>query len=626
MSLALQKGERIGFFQSSAKSRLQSLDAVADLLQSCGIKVLSPEGDILRHAARIHDPSSARIIAEWSRRERISAICYEWNLDPEEGLRRLASLIELLQAEGLVLGSGAPIRLFFFAGSPSTCDLVRKRFPFVSGLFRGDETAAEILVILGLQGNSVPASMAADIGYDEDRMSFGRELIAKGDWQAVRGVDHSDYPRFGLRGESLISRLDHARRRNLPPLMRADLSLPPSSRVDDFSISERGISRLAKGGLLDIVTLATSDYWGEPQYENRGSRSSFGAFLRDSPEALSRMRELALPMLARSDSGNDDLVGTAKMFEERLDNAWHSSAFWWSSRLDGGGPHEVSGNLKLQFEALAFIAGNGKPLELDAPRHFALWGSDDTSYVVSGWLAARAAKESGVRDLVLSIALNTPKITWGVNDLAKAKALLQLVRELEDGDFKVHPQPRAGSDYFSSDSEIAMVQLAAVAALMDDIEPWDARSPEIIHVSDRAAGKGIADIGDIEDAVRITRSAISEWRRLRAEGLVDDLSRRGTVLRRTSDLLAEARIVIAAIGENVTALFSPGGMHKILASGFLPLPWLPEFHSEFPDAPKWRTGLVEGAVKVIDAERIVIPADLRMRMTVEANGGPGSRD
>lgn len=626
MSPGLQRGDRIGLLRSSGESRPDILDAVADLLQSCGMKVFSPEGDAGRRAAGLDDPSSARIIVEWARRERLSALCYEWKLDPEEGLRHLATLIELLRAEGLAFGSGSPIRLLFFAGLPATCDLVRGRFPLIAGVFRGDETAAEILEIFGLRDIRMPASLAADIGYDEDRLSFGRELIAKGGWKAVRKVDHSDYPRFGLKGESLISRLDYARRRNLPPLMRADLFLPSSNPADALAACERAISRLAKGGLLDIVTLAISELGEGSLSDDRGRNPSLGALFCDRPEILSKIRELALPMLVRIDPRDDDSAGTTEMFEAGLDNAWFSSAFWWSGGIDDREPHEFLGHFERQFEALDFIAERGRPLESDAPRHFALRGSDDTSYVVSGWLAARAAKERGIRDFVLSIALNTPKTIWGVSDLAKVRALLQIVRELEDGDFKVHPQPRIGSGNFSPDSDVAKAQLAAVAALMDDIEPWDFRSPEMVHIAGGASGSGKDDIGDIEDSIRITRSAISEWRRLRSEGLVDDMSRHATVLRRTSELLAEARIVIAAIAATIAAPFGPEGMRKIFASGFFPLPRLPGFRSEVPAVPNWKTGLVEGAVKVIDAEHVVIPAAVRMRMTIEVMGGAGSRD
>ncbi len=79
----------------------------------------------------------------------------------------------------------------------------------------------------------------------------------------------------------------------------------------------------------------------------------------------------------------------------------------------------------------------------------------------------------------------------GLQDLAKSRALLSLVKSLEDQSFRVLLQPRAGLDYFSADEERAKAQLAAVTALMDDIEPpRSEQSPPLIHVVGfrRAAG------------------------------------------------------------------------------------------------------------------------------------------
>ena len=51
--------------------------------------------------------------------------------------------------------------------------------------------------------------------------------------------------------------------------------------------------------------------------------------------------------------------------------------------------------------------------------------------------------------------LNTPRFTWGIQDLAKSRAMLKLVKELEDSHFRVVLQPRAGLDYFSADLDKA---------------------------------------------------------------------------------------------------------------------------------------------------------------------------
>ena len=139
-------------------------------------------------------------------------------------------------------------------------------------------------------------------------------------------------------------------------------------------------------------------------------------------------------------------------------------------------------NLKEHFEAIRYIATTGKPVAPNVPHHFAFRGADDITYIVSGYLAAKACKELGVKHLILQNMLNTPKYTIGIQDLAKGRAMLRLVRGLEDSNFSVSLQLRAGLDYFAPDLEKAKVQLAAVTCMMDDIDPENDNSPEIIHV------------------------------------------------------------------------------------------------------------------------------------------------
>jgi len=59
----------------------------------------------------------------------------------------------------------------------------------------------------------------------------------------------------------------------------------------------------------------------------------------------------------------------------------------------------------------------------------------------------------GIRTFVLQNMLDTPRQTWGLQDLAKSRALLSLVKSLEDEKFQVLLQPRAGLDYFSPDQD-----------------------------------------------------------------------------------------------------------------------------------------------------------------------------
>ena len=110
--------------------------------------------------------------------------------------------------------------------------------------------------------------------------------------------------------------------------------------------------------------------------------------------------------------------------------------------------------------------------------------------------------------------LNTPKYTLGIQDIAKCRALLFLVRTLEDDNFSVHLQLRAGLDYFAPDLDKAKVQLAEVTALMDDIEPNDDNSPEIIHVVSYSEAVRLATPDIINESIKssiLFRTVMTLW-------------------------------------------------------------------------------------------------------------------
>ena len=49
--------------------------------------------------------------------------------------------------------------------------------------------------------------------------------------------------------------------------------------------------------------------------------------------------------------------------------------------------------------------------------------SDDFTFILSGFLAAKAAKMIGVKVLILQSMLNTPKTTPGITDIIKNRTL-----------------------------------------------------------------------------------------------------------------------------------------------------------------------------------------------------------
>jgi hypothetical protein len=610
--------DRVGLVHPSIDAHTLGISSIEQVLSDCGIAVLLAPENVNEAVGNASDPSCARAIRDWIKGNRISALGFSYRLDPDDALRCFSRLMTTLSALRAFASDGGSLRFVYFAGLPKACDLVEEAFPRVSAVFRGDETPAETLGMLGVPRDLLPATSAESVAYDESRMAFGEELVRKGEYHRIAPVDRSDYHRFGQRGDTIAARVAHGVSYKLPPVMRAHVGPYLQSRKDAVSLFLEWTRRLAGSGLLDVLSIGTSQLSQSEFWRDWDGKDDGGGVPIATAEEFSEVWRSARPMLVRSYAGTRNVGAMARMLEESIDIAWHALSLWWFCRLDGRGPNTVLENLREHADTLRFIARTGKPFEPNVPHHFAFRGADDLTYVVSGLVAAKAAKAAGVQKLILQVMLNTPKYTWGINDLAKARALLHLVRELEDSDFKVYLQPRGGLDYFSRDPERAKAQLAAVTALMDDIEPLDSSSPQIVHVVSYSEGFALADPGVVEESIRITRYALGEYRALREAGEMPDMASNSQVIARTSSLLKDARIALREIESAIADPYAPQGLYEILRAGFFAVPYLSECRDEFPNATRLKTKCVNGAIEAVDENGSPISATERFGAAADA--------
>lgn len=274
-------------------------------------------------------------------------------------------------------------------------------------------------------------------------------------------------------------------------------------------------------------------------------------------------------------------------------------------------------NLKEHIETMRLVAAMGKPVETNVPHHFAFRGCDDVTYIVTGILAARMAKKCGVKNFVLQNMLNTPRSTWGVQDLAKSRAMLHIAKELEDDNFRIILQSRAGLDYFKPDLEAAKIQLASVTAMMDDIDPDNDHSPDIIHVVSYCEALYLATPDIINDSIKITRTALKEYRRLKKLGLTPDV-KTDDIAERTEILETSARKILAAMEETIPDLYSPEGLYIAFVAGWLPVPELWSDSDEFIHAKCWETKMQNGGTHLVDHE-LLVPLETRINKCIAHN-------
>lgn len=607
----VRPGEVFGLVRPSVDAHTLGISYVAKLIEACGYRVVIAGRDVTDAVNQIARPGQVGILQDWIRAHGITRLGLSYRLSPEDARAVFGRLYFQLRERRVIDAPGGLLKGLYFAGLPPACALIETEYRGCVPTFRGDETPAETLDKLGVPPERIPPSIRLSSAYDDARLRFGRELIDGGQYHRVGPVDRAGYEGYGTRRDHVVRRVDHASRMGQPPLMRVHVGPYRSDRAAAIAEFMRWIADLRSGGLLDIVSIGTSQLTQERFGEEWGDLPNGGGVPINSEEEYARVAEAARPMLVRTYAGTKRIPQLARLHERALNIAWHALSFWWFSRIDGRGPHDVLTNLREHLEALDFIAESGKPFEANIPHHFAFRGGDDVTYIVAAYLAARTAKQRGVRCFILQNMMNTPKYTIGVQDLAKSRAMLRLVRELEDERFRVILQPRAGLDYFSPDLDKAKAQLAAVTAMMDDIEPSDPRSPAIIHVVSYSEASHLADPSVIHESIRIVRAALEAYRRLRRRGEVEDMGRNPDVAQRTEALLAEAKEIIRVIEREAGAVFKPETLYRIFAAGFLPVPYLWECRDEFRYAVNWRTDLVDGGIKVIDEEGRPIPAERR---------------
>ncbi len=275
--------------------------------------------------------------------------------------------------------------------------------------------------------------------YDKDLGKFGQGIIKAGEYRHMKAPDRNMYPEFGTKEDTLELRLDNNFKGGFQPIIRAH-SGPYSddmSRLAMLKEYQDWCHELGKAGFLDVLSIGSSQLSQSNFGENWEGKPNGGGVPVNSEIEYMDIWQAARPMLVRTYSGTKNMVRLAEIYERSINISWHALSLWWFNELDGRGPNALYDNLKEHLETIRYISTTGKPVETNVPHHFAFRGADDITYIVSGFLAAKAAKKYGTKTFVLQNMLNTPRSTWGIQDLAKGRTLLKLVKELEDEDFRV---------------------------------------------------------------------------------------------------------------------------------------------------------------------------------------------
>ena len=605
-----------GFIKPLVDVHTMGVYTMANLLRDCGYKVYVSNDDVNEAVEQIYKINNYSLVKSWIVKNGITRLGFSYRLDPVEGCDYFLSLYHHLKDDNMFADNGGQLQQIFFAGLPDTCELVKGKTQGEILVFPGNESPIESLTMLHVPEGLMPAALNQNNPYDNMRWDFAKNLIESERYKWEQPLDHYGYAECGKDNDSYVARLKYAKEKHMLPIIRTHSGPYNPNRLEALKEYNSWCHELAQSRLLDVLSIGSSQLTQSNFGENWDGKANGGGVPVNSEMEYRTIRDNANPMLVRTYSGTKDVPGLAKIHERSLNISWHALSFWWFDELDGRGPNSLLDNLKEHFEAVRWIVTTGKPVEPNVPHHFAFRGADDITYIISGFLAAKACKKLGVRHLILQNMLNTPKYTTGVQDLAKGRTMLKLVRELEDHTFHVSLQSRAGLDYFAPNLDEAKVQLAAVTCLMDDLEPENDNSPEIIHVVNYSEAVRLATPPIIKESIKITLCALHEYRTARALGKVPNMKYDAEVKEREDALYTEAKDSILMLEKAIPNLYTPEGFYKVFVEGFLPVPYLMDQHRKFPKATMWHTAIKNGGIKVVDDEGRVIYTTDRYRKII----------
>lgn len=597
----VEQNEIFAFLRPANDAHSLGITSIGSLIEKCGYKVIYADAKIANALETIFSLDSSSYIVNWISENNISQLGFSYRLDPHDGQYFFGKLYNLLKSHQCFVNQGGRLKNLYFAGLPETCKIIQSEYNNEIRVFYGDESSIESLRKLEIPSNKIPQSIISNSKYDDNRFRFAKSLIEKADYTYQMPLERLNYPNYGSRKDSLVERLYNHKLRSDLPLTRVHVGPYNPDYKEAKKEFLSWLKTLSDTKYLDIVSVGSSQLSQSNFGEEWGDKPNGGGVPINSEIDLYDIYEASRPMLVRTYAGTKNIAQLASIYEKTLNISWHALSFWWFNQIDGRGGYSVLENLKQHFDTLKYISQTNKPFEPNVPHHFAFRGADDFTYVLSGFLAAKAAKLSGIKHLVLQIMLNTPKYTLGIQDLAKARALVALVRSLEDKNFKVFLQPRAGLDYFSPDLDKAKIQLASVSAMMDDIEPNLNKSPDIIHVVSYCEAVHLATPSYINESIQISLQAIKDYRQEKQNAHMDNLQDNLELKERSFKLYNNVIQAVDILEKNVKNLYSPQGFYDILQQGVFAIPYLWEGREEFAKAVNIKTDFIDGGVSAVDS-------------------------
>ena len=319
-----------------------------------------------------------------------------------------------------------------------------------------------------------------------------------------------------------------------------------------------GVREISEAKVLDVVSLGTDQNAQEffyPENMKEEFNGAGGVPIRtlDDLRNLKEASRTGNYPLMRCYSGTAEVFKYADMLVDTIDNAWTAIPLCWYNELDGRGTRPLEVSMQEAKDLMKWHAQKGIPVEINEPHHWGLRDAHDVIAVAMAYISAYNAKKLGVKHYVSQYMFNNPNGLAFSMDLAKIMAMVELVDSLEDDNFKVYRETRAGLALLSADESIAKGQLASSTFMQMVIKP------HIIHVVGYCEADHAATASEVIESCKIVKGVIRH--------VLDDeysIDKDARIQERKNELIKETKILLDFICKEYSEYEDPLANTQVL--------------------------------------------------------------